>query len=115
MKKLSALIGLSTILLITGCDEKISETTPFEEVTVPEEYPEDVQQDIKFLEELDSRIELNPARNADEYISYAKTMCVLFDQTDYLESQVIDVNEDTQPVSDLAIEIYCPHHLDNIK
>lgn len=118
MNKLVASVLFTVPIMVLGsCASNPEEPTPFEQsISKNNKYDSDAVVDGRYLDKIDVALEQNKEivrRTDEEYIRYAKSICNLLDQAKDL--QVIPENYDgrniDQPISQAAIQVYCPHHL----
>lgn len=103
-------------LIIGGCATESAEPTPFEQSIAKESrYDSDAVVDGKYLDKVEEALgdRYNQTKSDEEYIRYGKVICILLDDSREPNNSEEYINEVAQPISQAAIEVYCPHHLED--
>ena len=112
----SAFIVVSAFV-VGGCATNTAEPTPFEQaITRYTKYDSDAVVDGQYLDQVEASLgdNYNKTKSDEEYIRYGKVICILLDDSKEPASSEEYISEVAQPISQAAIEVYCPHHLETI-
>lgn len=116
-KKLLAMSAIALSLLLGGCNTLSGEQTPLDKHVEKQinQYESDQTTDARFanlVEENFRKMGAEAKKPGEEYIKYGKTICKLLDHSEDVTASMKELDSVVYPISTAAIEVYCPHHLD---